>query len=67
MKEFKNRILERYAKRERTRTAIWSGLIKKILLLILVLALFKYLGLGQGLRSFFWGESPKQTTEVREP
>ncbi len=67
MQEFKNRVLERYAKRSKSRTEIWSGLIRKILLLVVVIALFRYLGFGKGLRSFFWGENPKQTMEVRKP
>ncbi len=67
MQEFKNRVFERHNKRRRSRTEVWGSWIKKILLLVLVLTLFKYLGLGKGLRTFFWGESPKTTTEVREP
>ncbi len=67
MQEFKNRVFERYNKRLKKRSEVWGSWIKKILLLILVVALFKYLGLGKGLRTFFWGESRQTTTEVREP
>ena len=67
MREFRNRVFERYSSRKKSRGEIWSSWIKKVLLLVMVAALFYYLGLGKGLRSFFWGEPRQNTTEVRNP